>query len=61
MTVEFSIEFSTPELLLVLGTFGPCIVMGVEDPYLGMMFEEVRISQHLALISLLISLSIFNL
>jgi hypothetical protein len=53
VTVEFSIELDTHELLLVLGIFGPCIVMGVEDPYLGVMSEEVRISQHLALDSLM--------
>lgn len=47
------IELNTHELLLVLGTFGPCLVMGVEDPYLGMMAEEVVLSQRSALDSLL--------
>lgn len=53
MTVEYTVELNTPELLLILGTFGPCLVMGVEDPYLGMMAEEVAISQRSALDSLL--------
>jgi hypothetical protein len=53
MTIEYSIEFNTPELLLVLGNFGPCIVMGVEDPYIGMLSDEVKTMQHSALESLL--------
>jgi hypothetical protein len=50
---DFSVELSTHELLLVLDTLGPCLVMGVEDPYLGMMAEEVAVSQRSALDSLL--------
>gem|GEM_PF-4650940 len=53
MNTDFSAEFNTHELLLVLGTFGPCLVMGVEDPYLGMRAEEVVVSQRRALDSLL--------
>lgn len=60
MTSDFSVEFNTHELLLVLGTFGPCLVMGIEDPYLGMVAEEVAISQRSALDSLLMRGHILN-
>jgi hypothetical protein len=53
MNTDFTVDFNIHELLLVLGTFGPCIVMGVEDPYLGMLSDEVKTVQHSALDSLL--------
>jgi len=53
MTDGFTVELNTPELLFILGTFGPCLVMGVDDPYLGMMVEEVALAQRSALDSLM--------
>ena len=53
MTTELTVELNTPELVLILGTFGPSLVMGVEDPYIGMMADEVALSQRSALDSLL--------
>lgn len=53
MTTDYSVELNTQELLLILSTLGPCLLLGVEDPYLGRMADEVANSQRSALDSLL--------
>jgi hypothetical protein len=52
MTTQYSITLTTHELLLMLGTLGPSVVMGIEDPYLGLLSEEVETAQQNALQSL---------
>jgi hypothetical protein len=52
MATQNSITLNTHELLLILGTLGPSVVMGIEDPYLGLLSEEVETAQQNALQSL---------
>lgn len=47
------IEFTTDELYLLLGMFGPCVSFGVPNPYLGKFIEEIKVAQNEAQASLL--------
>lgn len=53
MKSEFSLEFTTDELYLLLGLFGPCISFGIPNPYLGKFIEEIEAAQNEARTSLL--------
>lgn len=47
------INLSTPELWLLLSQFGPAVVLGIEDPYLGWLADEVKDAHQKAAQSLL--------
>ncbi|WP_455387527.1 hypothetical protein [Petrachloros mirabilis] len=53
MSAEALVEFTTDELCLLLGLFGPCISFGVPNPYLGKFADEIETAQTVARDSLL--------